>query len=104
MKIYSLMSCRGWEDSGFMGPCSIAWLLFALLVFVVLISRRQIDEFFDMEYNLILGFAGALVPYLLIVTLTGAMKWAFLAGLIGSLVLGIFGGSLFGGAGAGEFE
>jgi len=92
------MSCQGWTESGFMGPCSVSWLVLAILVFVVLISRKQIGENLGYTYNLIGGFVGVIVPFLIIITIFGTYKWAFLAGLVGSFIGGLFGGSIFGGS------
>lgn len=95
--MYNIMNCSGF-DTGVMGSCSLAWLVFGLLLFIVLISNRQLDNF-GLEYNMIGGFAGAIIPYLIIITLFGSFKWGLFIGLIGSLAGGIFGATFFGGTG-----
>jgi len=85
----NLMSCQGFSNPGFMGDCSLAWLAIAVLVFLVLIEKKQIDENLGTGYNIFAGFGGALLPAIIIITFFGSAKWALLGGLIGSLLAGV---------------
>lgn len=87
--MYNIMTCGGWEETGFMGPCSMSWMAICFLVFVVLISRKQIGENLGVGYNIFAGFGGAIFPILIIVSIWGTAKWGLLAGIIGSLLAGI---------------
>ena len=93
--VTNLMSCQGFESPGFMGDCSLAWLVIAVLVFLVLIERKQIGETLGLGYNIFAGFGGALLPALIIVTFFGSAKWALLGGIIGSLLGGILVGQVY---------
>jgi len=89
------MTCGGFGSEVF-GGCTIAWLVLAVLVFVALIARRQIIEYTDIPFNIIGAMAGALLPFLIIISFTGNNKWSFLAGLIGTFIGGYAGGLILG--------
>jgi len=91
------MTCNNFS-AGVLGGCSLAWLAFGLLLFVVLISNRQMDNL-GLEYNMAFGFVGMILPYLIIITFSGSIKYSLLFGLIGSAVGGILGAMFFGGTG-----
>ena len=92
--VYNLMSCGNF--TGF--SCSIAWFIVAILVFLTLIIRRQ-SENFGYGFNVIGGFAGWIIPFLLLITFTGSEKWSLAGGLIGLAVGGFLIGQFFGGGG-----
>lgn len=85
----NLMSCQGFNSPGFMGDCSLAWLGIAILVFIVLIERKQIGENMGTGYNTLAGFIGALLPTIILISIGLANKWAILVGVLGSLLGGI---------------
>lgn len=87
--VTNLMSCQGFENTGLMGNCSLAWLAIAVLILVVLIERKQLGDNLEIGYNIFAGFGGALLPAIIIITFFGSAKWALLGGLIGSLLGGI---------------
>lgn len=93
--VYNMLTCGGF-DLGIMGGCSLSWLIFGLLIFVVLISRKQLGENLGFPYNLISGFVGSLVPYILIITFSGSVKWGLVVGIIGSLAGGFIGSQFLG--------
>ena len=101
--IRNMMSCTGFE-TGVMGPCSQAWLIMGLLFLIVIVSRKQIEDFLGWDYNLLGGFIGAFAPYLILVTLFGWIKWGLLAGLVGSFVGGMMIGQVLGGGGGSDYD
>ncbi len=95
--IYNIMTCENFS-TGVFGECSLAWLAFGLLLFIVLISNRQMDNL-GLEYNLAFGFLGMVIPYLIIITFSGSIKYGLLSGLAGLVVGGVIGAMFFGGSG-----
>jgi len=85
----NIMSCQGFSNPGFMGDCSLAWLAIAVLVFLVLIEKKQLGENAGTGYNIFAGFGGALLPALIIISFFGSAKWALIGGVIGSLLGGV---------------
>ena len=83
-----------------LGGCSIAWFAFGILIFVVLIMRKQLNDNIGVEYNTILGFILSIIPFLITVSFTGSPKWSLLVGLVGAIVGGVIGGYVFGGEGS----
>ena len=90
--MYNIMSCGGF-DTSFMGACSVAWLGFPILFFVVVFANRFFGE---MGWNNPLAFAGAYLPWFLVVTFFGTPDFALLAGVVGALIGG-FGGEYLNG-------
>lgn len=93
--VYNMMTCEGFAP-GFLGGCSMAWFGLAIMVFVVLILRRQCDDgiFAGLGYNFFGAMVGGGVGYLLLTVLTGEARWALLAGVggvaVGGFLLGQF--------------
>tara|TARA_R100000501_G_C2521663_1_gene48635 strand:- start:105 stop:395 length:291 start_codon:yes stop_codon:yes gene_type:complete len=95
--MYNLMSCGGFGNE-VMGGCSMAWVGFAMLFFVVVFSRKWLgEEVTGMNYDALFGFIGAYLPYIILISIFGEAKWALLGGIIGSLAGGLGLGSLRGG-------
>jgi len=92
---YNLMSCEGFGTE-FMGGCSMAWVGMAMIFFIVVFTRKGV-EMAGMEFNSIGGFAGAYLPYLIIISITGSAKWSMLGAIIGLLVGGLALGYFTGG-------
>ena len=95
------MTCGGF-DTSFFGGCSMAWLIFGLLLFLVLILRKQITDTLGMDYNQWGGLVCALLPYIIVVSITGNYKWGLGIGLIGALVGGFGAAAMFGGSEGGS--
>lgn len=98
----NVMTCKGtaasWQDMNFLGACSLSWATGAILFFIVALSRRWIGEEMGWDYNFIGGLIGAYLPWLIIITIVGSYKFAFLGGIAGSFIGGFLGGSFFGGS------
>ncbi len=97
--VYNLMTCQGFVNQGFLGDCSISWLILAVLVFVILIVRRQCDDgvLSGINFNFIGACAFGLGACLIVITFFGSPRWAILAGLIGIGIGGYVGGLILGG-------
>ena len=97
--VWNLMTCSGpgWTMS-VLGDCSLAWISFAIVLFLALIVRRQcLDGFLTgTGFNLIGAFVGGLGLNILLITLTGSARWSLLGGIagmvIGGYVIGLFEG------------
>jgi len=97
--MYNMMTCSGpgWSMS-VLGDCSLAWISFAIVLFLAMIVRRQcVDGFLaGTDFNLIGSFVGGLGLNVLLIALTGSARWALLGGIagmaVGGYVLGLFGG------------
>lgn len=93
---YSMFSCSGWGSTGYsiLGDCSLAWVSFALILFLALVARRQCTDGFlaGTGFNLIGAMVLGLGGNFLVTTLTGSARWSLLAGIIGVAV----GGYVFG--------
>jgi phosphoglycerol transferase MdoB-like AlkP superfamily enzyme len=77
----------------------MAWLALALLVFIGLILKKQTEDGilsgvnFNALFSFILGIGGALI----VITLFGDIRWAFVIGIAGLGIGGYVGGLIFGG-------
>jgi len=101
MALHNLLSCSGWERTGTSyitgGACMTGRMGLVVLFFIIAIFRKWFGEEMGMPFNFLLGLVGGLGGYITILTIVGATKWAFLGGLLLSLIGGFFGGMLFGG-------
>jgi hypothetical protein len=88
----------------FMGDCSMAWIAFALVLFLALMARRQCEDGFlaGTNFNVIGALALGLGLLVVIVTLTGSARWGLLAGVAGVAVGGYIFGMFFDQAGGSE--
>jgi len=96
--MYNIMSCSGWEENSFLGPCSLSWLIAVLLFFIVVFSKRWIGEEAGWNFNTTGAFIGAYLPWFLVITFFGSYKFGLLAGILGVLVGGLLIGQFFGGS------
>jgi hypothetical protein len=88
---YNLATCSGWitEQEGFgvaNTGCISSRLMLVLLFFMVAFVKKWVlgdDEVFSL--NMIWGLLFTFLPYIIIISLTGAMKWSFLASIIGGV-------------------
>lgn len=89
---YNLATCSGWmtEHQGVgigNSDCIGARFILVLLFFIVAICKKWVlgdDEVFSM--NLVRGILFTFIPYIIVISLVGAIKWAFLSSIIGGLV------------------
>lgn len=100
--MFNLMTCEGWAD-GFtlLGSCTLGWFGAAILVFLGLIARRQIEDNLGMSFNVIIALILGLALYVIVITFTGAIQWAFLAGVVGEAAGGFGGGLILNSGGGG---
>lgn len=92
--VCNLFTGVGFADLSILGAFSMAWLGLVMLFFINVFARKWLAEEFDLPYNIIGGYIGAFLPYIIAVTITCSPKWALAAGLIGWLV-GSFGSGFF---------
>lgn len=100
MPLYNIISCSGWEGgAGWVGAsgCIMSRIGLVILFFLIAIIRRWGGEEVGLDFNFILSLIIGLGLYLVIVTIFGSFKMAFLLGLIGALAGGYLGGMFFGG-------
>lgn len=102
-KLYNILSCKGFEVSEKVGisfgPCAKAKIVAVFLFFIVALVRKWVGEEMGVDFSFIGGILGALVPYMIVVSLTGSVLISFLAGIVGIVVFGFLGGKIFGGEG-----
>jgi len=100
--VYNMMTCQGgdWTMS-VMGGCSMAWISFAVIVFLILISRRQAEDGFlaGTGYSFIGALVGGLGASIVLTTLLGSARWSLLGGLVGIIVGGFVIGMFVGDGG-----
>lgn len=92
---YNMMTCSGFSTA-IMGGCSISWLILAVLVILAMIANRQINDL-GQEWNQWGGYIGAVVPYVVVISITGNVKIGAVVGLIGMLLGGFLAGQFLGG-------
>ena len=101
---YNLLSCSGWATEGgwvASGACLKARIGIVILFFVIAIIRRWGGEEIGVDFNFMFALLFGLLPYLLVVTIFGSFKAAFVIGIIGALIGG-YGAGMFFGGGDGE--
>jgi hypothetical protein len=87
MVVYNIMTCQNLGMT-FLGGCTMAWIVLAVLFLLALILSRQITEYNIMPFNRAGAIVGALLPTILFITFTGNTRLAFLIGLVGIFALG----------------
>jgi len=97
--LYNIINCVGFgdgltESGGYIAPegCMGARLGIVGLFFLIAILRKWGGEEMDIDFSFLWSLVLGLGVYFVVVTLTGSLKWSFLAGIVGSLI----GGYLFG--------
>ena len=99
------MTCAGGDWSmSVLGGCSMAWFSFAIIVFLILIIRRQCDDGFlaGAGFSFIGALVGGLGANVILTSLTGSARWSIIGGLVGIVVGGLFLGMFFGDGGGYE--
>lgn len=95
MVLCNIMTGAGFE-LGVMGSFSMAWIGMVILVFLIFFTRKWIGEEMGIGFNILTAFIGAILPYLIVVTITCEFKWALMAGLVGFIVGGFLVGQFIG--------
>ena len=100
--VYNLATCGGWtaKVGSYVGSssCIQGRVGLVLLFFIIAIARKWGGEEIGLEFNFWTGILFGIVPYLLIIFLTGSMKFAMVLGLLGGILGGYLGGAMFGGS------
>lgn len=101
--MYDMMTCGGLGTS-VLGPCSLSWFAFAIVLMLGLVLRRQCQDgiFSGTGYNAIAALGLGLVLTYLTVSLTGEPRWGLLAGFVGLAVGGFLIGMWIDTAGGAE--
>ena len=104
MGLYNIISCSGFGDAVekttlAFGACAGARLALVGLFFLNALCRKWGGEEIGLEYNFWLGLAGALLGYLIVITLTGMVGLSMIIGIVVMLIGGYLGGGIIGGGG-----
>ena len=103
--LYNIVNGAGWESAGTSlgsaaaiasGSVMAARLGIVGLFFLIAIIRKWGGEEIDVEFSFLWSLVLGLGIYLLLITLFGSTKIAFIGGLVGSLIGGYGTGFLFG--------
>lgn len=92
--VYNMMTCGGF-DTAIMGGCSLAWLGLGALFFVAAFLRKWGGEDFGIDFSFLWALIIGFTADILVVTIFGSSKFAFLAGVIG-IAAGGYGFGYFG--------
>lgn len=109
MGLYNLLSCKGFGDvvektTMQFGDCAGARFALVGLFFLNALVSKWGGEEIGIDYNFWLGFAGAFLGFLIIITLTGMIGLSMIVGIATMLIGGYFGGSILGGGDEYEYE
>ena len=85
--------CFGTDGTG----CSVLWVMMIVLFFIAAIIRKQAEDIFDYSFSLIGALVAGELLFIILYLITDAVKWGFIAGLVGVLAGGILTGLFFGG-------
>jgi len=94
MNTCNIMTGAGF-DLEIMGGFSMAWLAMVLLFFIVVFAAKWLKEG-GVPFNDLGAWAGAYLPYVIVITLTCSFKWALAAGIVGFVVGAFFMGTILG--------
>ena len=103
----NIATCKGFPGQvgffDFGGDCMMSRLFIVILFFVVAFIAKWGGEEMGIEFNKILSWIGGILLYIIIVSITGSYKIAFIAGLVTALALGYGAGAFgFGGGDGGN--
>ena len=101
--IVNMMTCSGFSN-GVMGGCSMAWMGLVLLFFIIMLVRKWIGEEMGVSFNMIFAVGLSFAGYLILMTLTGSSRWAFLSGIVGLAVGGFIVGMFWDTSGGEEYS
>lgn len=97
----NLLTCAGFAETqeGFIAsvPCMKARFGIIILFFLIAILRRWGGEEMGIGFSFLFSLILGIVPYFIVVTITGSFKLAMIVGIIGALIGGYGAGLFFGG-------
>jgi len=100
--MYNILSCSGFLESATtglnFGSCFSARIGLVFLFFIIAIIRKWGAEEWGIDYSFWLSLLAGLLSYLIIVTISGSFRFAFLMGLLAALVIGYGAGYFIGGS------
>jgi len=100
LKLYNILSCKGFETAESVGisfgPCAKAKFGIVMLFFIVAFVRKWGGEEAGLDFSFVGGLIGALGSYFILISLLGSFKIALIIGLVGMLIGGYLGGTIFG--------
>lgn len=95
MVLCNLMTGQGFGYE-FFGELGMVWLGMVALFFVIILARKWLGTEMGIAFSSIGAFVGGYAAYLIMVTITCAFKWSFVAGVIGFIagayIIGMFTG------------
>lgn len=98
---YNLLTCSGWEAKAgsyiASGACMKGRLGIVFLFFLIAIIRKWGGEEAGLSFSFMFALILGLGAYLIVIFLTGSLKFAFIIGLVGALAGGYGGGMFLGG-------
>ncbi len=79
--------------AGFEGfDCSLLWIIMIMLFFSAAVFRKNIAEgLLDMDFSLIGASIIGCIVFIIMIYITGSMKWGGISGLIGVIAGGFIG-------------
>ena len=89
--MFNPMTCSGWENgTAFLGPCTLSWVSLVIIIFLVMILRRQCSDgiLAGTGFNLYGAIALGIGGQILTTFMFGSARWSLLAGLVGVIVGG----------------
>lgn len=95
---YNLLTCAGFaEQAGWVASsaCLKARIGVVIIFFMLAMIRKWGGEEIGISFNFLISLVAGILSYLIIVTITGSFKIAFLVGLVAGLVGGYGGGMFF---------
>lgn len=98
---YNLINGKGFlaaDAHGWIGNIALikARLALVFIIFLMAILNKWVFGMMSMAFNSWIAMAGGVVTYIIIISITGAMKVAFGIALVVGIVAGILGGGAFG--------
>jgi len=97
---YNMLTCAGWEAAGkgwvAGGACLKGRLMIVVLFFIMVLVRKWGGEEMGIEFNFVIAAIGSILLHIILVTITGNVKIAFVVGLVGGIALGYLSGTIFG--------
>jgi hypothetical protein len=108
--VRNMLSCEGFQSSAsgmsmgpvgldIGGPCSMAKLGLVFLFFIIAIARKWGGEEMGVSFSFLWANVFGLGAYILVMTFTGEMRFAMIAGIAGMLAGGYGAGFMFEDAG-----
>jgi len=96
---YNILTCGGWDVTGFLtfGSCMQSRIGLVVLFFLVAVIRKWGGEEMGISFNFLFSLIFSIIPYLIITTIFGNMKFALVIGIVGALLGGYGAGFFVGG-------